>query len=447
VPSTGVKYPASTGGGFIDNVTGENDDAWVNPGNVGADDATEAQITAATFDSPDISRRLHCWNFDFSAIPDGSSIDGITVEIDRRSIVSGSGADFRVQLSTDAANITTGPTLTGDNKANTGLTWPTTSTVATYGGSADTWNASLTAAQVKTSTFGVLLSASAKIANADIGCDFIRVAITYTAPAAQTAQYGVAVETDSALVFVATKQASYGIAAETDTALSFIRNRDLLYGVAVETDTALAFGGQLGGGPQEAFYGVAAETDAALTFTHSKQAPYGIAAEGDIGLAFVAAKTASYGIAAEVDAALAFGTSKAAAYSVAAEIDSALAFTHSKVARYGTAGEVDSALAWTGQAAGAQQVVYGPALETDVALSFLTQKLAAYGVATEVDGALSFLGSKFLQYGIASETDVALVFVTVGGIPGVKIFVTDGDAATASGLEGRAAVLSGIEAG
>ncbi len=161
--------------------TSENAEAWVSPGNIVSDNATEATITAATYDSPDISQLLVASNFGFAI--SAASVDGITVEIDRRSIIAGSGADFRVQLATG----TTFATLVGTNKAATATTWPSTTAVASYGGVADTWSAGLTAAQVNDPGFAVMLSTSAKIANADIGVDFIRVTITYTAASNVTA--------------------------------------------------------------------------------------------------------------------------------------------------------------------------------------------------------------------------------------------------------------------
>ena len=177
--SAGPRYPGSAAN--LSNAgTSENTDAWTNPTNVSSDNATESTIVAASYDSPDISQILVASNFGFSAdIPSGSTIDGITVEIDRRSIVANSGKDFRVQLATG----TTFADLVGTNKAVPATIWPTTSTVATYGGSADTWSAGLTAAQVNATGFAVFLSAQANIANADIGVDYIRVTINYTAPA------------------------------------------------------------------------------------------------------------------------------------------------------------------------------------------------------------------------------------------------------------------------
>jgi hypothetical protein len=182
VATTPATFPVTTAT-LANAGTSENAEAWVNPGNIVSDNATEAAITAATFDSPDISQLLIGSNFGFTT---SGTIDGITVEIDRRSIIAGSGADFRVQLATG----TTFADLVGTNKADTATTWPSTSAVATYGGAADTWAAGLTSAQVNAAGFAVFLSASAKIANADIGVDFIRVTVTYTPAASEDiAQY------------------------------------------------------------------------------------------------------------------------------------------------------------------------------------------------------------------------------------------------------------------
>jgi hypothetical protein len=178
--TAGPNFPGTTAT-LAEASTSENAEAWVNPGNIVSDNATEAQITAATYDSPDRSQLLVASNFGFSTIPSTSSIDGITVEVDRRSIIASSGVDFRVQLATS----TTFASLVGTNKASATV-WPTSTAIATYGGVADTWTAGLTRDQVASSGFAVMLSCTANIANADVGVDFIRVTITYTAPSGTT---------------------------------------------------------------------------------------------------------------------------------------------------------------------------------------------------------------------------------------------------------------------
>lgn len=177
--SQGPRFPGTTAN-LIEASTLENKDAWANPGNIVSDNATEAAITAASYDSPDISQLLVASNFTFT-IPGGATIDGIIVEIDRRSIVASSGKDFRVQLATG----TTFASLVGNNKAVPATIWPTATGVATYGGAADKWGATLTEAQVNAAGFAVMLSCQANIANADVGVDYIRVTVHYTAASFQ----------------------------------------------------------------------------------------------------------------------------------------------------------------------------------------------------------------------------------------------------------------------
>lgn len=164
-----VKYPTNV---TTQAVSPESNDNWVSPNNIKADDATYASITATTFDSPDISYRLKAQGFDFSAIPDGATIHGIIVEIERYNDSGETAKDYRVQL-LDASGA-----LVGDNKAKAG-NWGTTPIVQFYGGTEDGWNAGLTSAMVKSANFGVVLSAQATTANADIYVDYIRITVYY----------------------------------------------------------------------------------------------------------------------------------------------------------------------------------------------------------------------------------------------------------------------------
>lgn len=157
-----------------------NEVTWSTPTNIQDADADEATITAATFDSPDPSFYLVGRGYGFS-IPGGSTIDGITVEVNRRSIVASSGKTRLIRLrDANGAEI-------GDDKNDIGTIWPTTAATITYGGAADTWNTGLSASalldMVNDADFGVFLQAQANIANADIGVAFIRITITYTPPA------------------------------------------------------------------------------------------------------------------------------------------------------------------------------------------------------------------------------------------------------------------------
>jgi hypothetical protein len=170
--TAGPRYPGTVATEI--GPSGDND--WLTASSIGADDGSEAQITAATYDATDHSYRLKATNFGFSAdIPAGSTINGITVEIDRRCF-AGAAQDQEVRLYDSTG------TLVGSDK-QTATAWPATLAVATYGSSSDTWASGLDADDIRSAGFGVALIVLADGANTDIGVDFIRVTVDYTPPA------------------------------------------------------------------------------------------------------------------------------------------------------------------------------------------------------------------------------------------------------------------------
>lgn len=183
--SQGPLYPATTAS--LSNAgSSENAEAWVSPGNISADDGTTASITAATYDTPDISQLLVASNFGFT-VPSGATINGITVEIDRNN-AAGAASDNRVQLGKGTAFAN----LVGTNKADTATDWPAALATVSYGGAADLWGTTWTDSEVNASSFAVFLSVQADAANTDIAVDFIRVTVTYTPPPEQPAIVSVA---------------------------------------------------------------------------------------------------------------------------------------------------------------------------------------------------------------------------------------------------------------
>jgi hypothetical protein len=176
--TAGPRYP--TAAATLANAgTSENAEAWASPTFISSDDAGYSSITAATYDSPDISQLLIASAFGFSAeIAAGSTINGITVEIERTN-AAGAASDNRVQL----AKGTTFANLVGSNLADTATDWPTIAGIATYGGSGNLWGTTWTEAEVTASSFAVFLSVQADAANTDVAVDYIRVTIDYTAPA------------------------------------------------------------------------------------------------------------------------------------------------------------------------------------------------------------------------------------------------------------------------
>lgn len=126
---------------------------------------------------------LDLTNFGFLVgdVPAGAIIDGITVAIERKRNASFDPCnDSTIQL------ILAG-TAQGDNKA-TATDWPTSDTVATYGGAADKWGLSPTQAQVIASNFGVRISIvdPSVTFGASATIDGVTIVINYTAGGAIT---------------------------------------------------------------------------------------------------------------------------------------------------------------------------------------------------------------------------------------------------------------------
>jgi len=164
---TGIKYPATK---TTQSVSPEDDVNWTNPANIGASNNVYA---TAALSYNQYTYRLKAQGFDFSTIPDGATIDGILVEIERKASVVNI-YDYRVQL------LNASGSLVGDNKAS--ATWYTTrDVIASYGGATDKWSASPTVAMVKDADFGVVLSVYCNnYFGGTVYVDCIRMTIYYT---------------------------------------------------------------------------------------------------------------------------------------------------------------------------------------------------------------------------------------------------------------------------
>ena len=154
------------------NVTGIGTDNWSNPGN-----ATTSNNTSATVSLNDneISRYLRCSNYGF-AIPSSATITGISVSILRNaSTTNGNPRDSAVQL------LKAG-TLQSTNLADTGTTYPTTLTTASYGGASTLWGSTWTAADINATDFGVSFVAT-KAGTAggalNVNVDAVSMSVTY----------------------------------------------------------------------------------------------------------------------------------------------------------------------------------------------------------------------------------------------------------------------------
>jgi len=151
----------------------QGDIDWATPENITATD--DAHATAAlNLDTQ--SDFLEASSFGFT-IADGSTIDGIVVEIERSKSGIGIIEDLSVFIVKDGG-------AAGSEHAIAGA-WPGTDTYQTYGSSSDLWSTTWTPAQIGAAGFGIRLkvyeTGGANSATARV--DFIRITVYYTPPA------------------------------------------------------------------------------------------------------------------------------------------------------------------------------------------------------------------------------------------------------------------------
>lgn len=112
--------------------------------------------------------------FDLSSVPDGATIDGITVRIEARAFISDVEIGLVQLLDASGARA-------GDNKASTPVALTTTDATYTFGGAADEWGNALTSAWVKDADFGVAIGLTNKRSGLEYGrIDHITVEVHYT---------------------------------------------------------------------------------------------------------------------------------------------------------------------------------------------------------------------------------------------------------------------------
>ena len=146
---------------------------WGTTDNALTDNTAYAYVNDANVPSD----RLYVYGFDFSSIPNGSTIDGIEVQIKRYSNSAGCD-DTEVALGSNSA------TIESANYA-TYTDWPTTIATPTYGGATDTWSWTGITTNDLTLNFGVGFRANPTYAskfNYTAYVDYIFVKIHYTAP-------------------------------------------------------------------------------------------------------------------------------------------------------------------------------------------------------------------------------------------------------------------------
>ena len=161
---TETRYP-----GTLTNDSSVGTTAWSNPGNAGADDGSSATCLALVD-----SQYLQGTNFGFS-IPGGATINGIELELERRSQSSLlTVADMSIVLRKSDG------TYAAENKATPG-NWPTTFAIASYGSSSDLWGETWTASDINDIDFGAAVQhQQTQEAGGGGLIDFMRVSVTYT---------------------------------------------------------------------------------------------------------------------------------------------------------------------------------------------------------------------------------------------------------------------------
>ena len=151
---------------------------WTSPGNITASDGVNAQVVLGASGA---SNELQGTNFGF-AIPAGSTINGITVEI-KKQAVSGPGNPTDVDVTILKGGVATGTNL-GHTGAGNG--WLSAGGIDTYGGTSSLWGTTWAPADINAANFGVQISCvewtGASTTTAAV--DFIRITITYTPAAA-----------------------------------------------------------------------------------------------------------------------------------------------------------------------------------------------------------------------------------------------------------------------
>jgi len=163
-------------GGTSGTCDGATTFCWTSPGNITANDGVNAQVALG---SSATSNELQGTNFGF-AIPAGSTINGITVEI-KKQAVSGTGNPTDLDVTILKGGIATGTNL---GHLGPGNGWLTAGGIDTYGGSSTLWGATWTPADINASNFGVQISCTEWVGlPATAGVDFIRITIAYTPPA------------------------------------------------------------------------------------------------------------------------------------------------------------------------------------------------------------------------------------------------------------------------
>lgn len=164
--SSGPNYAASCVDG------GGGASSWTNPANARAADGVYATVGL----SGSATNFLSWSDFGFS-IPSGSTINGIELEVNRKSTTVAGNGDADVRLVVSGVRV-------GSDRHN-GYSLPTTAATAVYGGPSDLWGTTWSASDVNASGFGAAWSCGG-IPGQTVSVDYARVTVYYTASSGET---------------------------------------------------------------------------------------------------------------------------------------------------------------------------------------------------------------------------------------------------------------------
>lgn len=157
----------NSGGTFVDDAS-IGTITWSNPGNAVASDNAYATAVLAT---SDVSHYLKATNFGFSIPTNDMIVTGILVEIERSGVGTADVQDSQLKI-VKAGNI-------GGSQMRSSTAWPTTDTIAAYGGNGELWGLLWTPDDINAANFGVALAATDAAGANTAQVDQIRITVFY----------------------------------------------------------------------------------------------------------------------------------------------------------------------------------------------------------------------------------------------------------------------------
>lgn len=166
--------------------TGTGTYSWTNASNAlsSSDAGASATATAVTWNIGASSTKLRITGFDFSAIPDSATVDGVYVLVRLKYAASpDNGFAFRVNY----ARLVISGTPSGNTK--TAVAFTSSFSDQTFGSASDKWGLTPTGANIKASTSGVEIAITNNDnklpqTNATVSVDYVQMRVTYTEAAA-----------------------------------------------------------------------------------------------------------------------------------------------------------------------------------------------------------------------------------------------------------------------